>query len=271
MSNKITCQICQKEITIIHQLSFSRHLQKCHNTKIKDYYDKFIKKENESKCLVCGKTTKFFDFNKGYNVYCSIKCNSKSQNRKQKSVKTCIKKYGSKSFLSSEIGQENFRNKMKDKYNIDNPSKSQYFLEKTKQTCIEKYGVEFVSQMKEVKESRRNKMVSNGYWKNESEISEFKRYSMNVWNETEKYKKELFDNWNGKCYYSNINLIYNKSDYNNPLYPVIDHVISIDFGFKNKIDYKIIGNIKNLVICSRLCNGQKWVNPVEEYLKRSLV
>lgn len=68
MSNEIfICKICNKEIKSNH------HLQK-HNITNKEYYDQFIKKENEGKCLCCGEETKFINCNKGYRIFCCRLC-----------------------------------------------------------------------------------------------------------------------------------------------------------------------------------------------------
>jgi very-short-patch-repair endonuclease len=50
---KHVCQICQKEI-----YSFC-HLKKAHKIIFKEYYDKFIKKNNEGFCIICGKEAKW--------------------------------------------------------------------------------------------------------------------------------------------------------------------------------------------------------------------
>jgi len=49
------CQICKKEVKNLRCLS--SHLR-IHKTLVKDYYDKFLKKENEDICLECGKDQK---------------------------------------------------------------------------------------------------------------------------------------------------------------------------------------------------------------------
>jgi very-short-patch-repair endonuclease len=48
-----------------------------HNISTKDYYDKFIKKENEGKCKRCNKETKFASINSGYQLFCSRSCSNK--------------------------------------------------------------------------------------------------------------------------------------------------------------------------------------------------
>jgi len=90
-------------------------------------------------------------------------------------------------------------------------------------------------------------------------LSDFENYRRDVLKETRKHKKKLFKDWNGLCYYTEKNIIkfYNKEDYNNPNFPVIDHRMSIFDGFNNNISHAIVGGIDNLCICTRKINGIK--------------
>ena len=63
------CQYCN----IDFNETLRSHIKK-HNLTIKDYYDLFYKKENEGKCLTCGKETCFITFKIGYRKYCSNIC-----------------------------------------------------------------------------------------------------------------------------------------------------------------------------------------------------
>lgn len=58
---------------------FLNHLRFLNITS-KDYYDKWEKKENDGKCLVCSKTTKYHGFQ--YKKYCSFICGVKSDEHK---------------------------------------------------------------------------------------------------------------------------------------------------------------------------------------------
>jgi ribosomal protein L31 len=68
----VVCPICNKPTKYI---SYSRmvynHAIKEHNITIKEFYDKFIKKEGEGKCTKCGKETDFLYLSKGYKKMCS--------------------------------------------------------------------------------------------------------------------------------------------------------------------------------------------------------
>ena len=104
-----------------------------------------------------------------------------------------------------------------------------------------------------------------GIWIKTSDVKDFILYYRKVWSETRKFKKELFDKWNGKCYYTDQILLTDKKLYNDPLYRTIDHKISIYNGYKNKIDFREIGNISNLCICSRKSNIHKNINNEVDY------
>jgi len=104
--------------------------------------------------------------------------------------------------------------------------------------------------------------IKKGIMINPIFLSDFQKYYSKVWIITRNCKKELFNNWNGYCFYTNKNILkyYNKKDYNQPNYPVMDHKYSIFNGFKNTIKPEIIGGIDNLCICTRKINGVKNIN-----------
>ena len=70
--------------------------------------------------------------------------------------------------------------------------------------------------------------------------------------------KTLYDNWNGKDFYSNENILVNLSlNSNNKEYPTVDHKLSIKYGFDNKIEPEKIASIENLCITTRSNNSSK--------------
>jgi len=144
----------------------------------------------------------------------------------------------------------------------DNPSKCEEFKEKRAQTIFDRYGTYHYSTSREY---RLLKEKLNE-WIPLEQKTEFEIYSKNVWNETKKYKKELFSNWNHKCYYTNVKLDKNQH-YNNETYPTIDHKICVFYGFNNNIDYKEIGDISNLCICSRWANRKKQIMDEDKFVK----
>ena len=88
--------------------------------------------------------------------------------------------------------------------------------------------------------------------------SEFLLYRNECRRITKSNAKILLKNWNGLDYYTNIDISDNfKLKHNDINYPTIDHKISVYYGFINKIDAKLIGNIENLCITIRSINSSK--------------
>lgn len=96
---KVTkCMICGQEF----YQKFGNHLR-AHNMNVQQYYDKFIKTENDGKCLVCGQPTTFYKFSYGYRDYCSRDCQTKgsiekfgSYNNRIQAKQTCIAQFNGK-------------------------------------------------------------------------------------------------------------------------------------------------------------------------------
>jgi uncharacterized protein YaeQ len=66
------CEICDKSYDNITGLSI--HLVKKHhlnNNQLKDYYDKYLKKDNEGKCYFCGENAIFKSISNGYHKICN--------------------------------------------------------------------------------------------------------------------------------------------------------------------------------------------------------
>ena len=61
----IICKFCEKQIKA---LGFSTHILVKHGLHSKEYYDKFLKTENEDICKTCGKQTKFINLTNGIHL-----------------------------------------------------------------------------------------------------------------------------------------------------------------------------------------------------------
>jgi len=123
----IKCEICEREFENYRGLS--SHIKRKHIINSKEYYNKYLKKENEGICPECGKETNFYRISFGYRKFCSEKCAQNSNETRKKFEETCLKTYG-------EIS----------------PSKNKKVREKTEDTNIKKYGFKNVSQNPEIKE-----------------------------------------------------------------------------------------------------------------------
>ena len=119
-------------------------------------------------------------------------------------------------------------------------------------------------------EEIRNKISNslNTYYENNPGLRqnpEYVYYRSLVQKETLKWKQELIDNWDGKCYYTGVDLITAGSPYQNNFWNV-DHKISCKYGFDNNILPEIIGHIDNLCICGRYINLIKSVKNEKEFI-----
>ena len=112
--NPIKCLICKKEFYNGDYLS--AHLKFEEHITGQNYYNIYLKKENEGICPVCSKPTKYINFTRGYQVYCSRECAAKEKGIKisktkqsyteeqkiaitKKREKTNLERYGVKSNL----------------------------------------------------------------------------------------------------------------------------------------------------------------------------
>lgn len=141
------CLICGKSYT-----NLGYHISQAHSISPKEYYDKYLKKDHDGICVVCGKPTRFYSLSKGYIRTCSSECNGKDELRKQKAEETLLSNYGVEvTFKSKEI-QDKAKSTIMDRYGVDNVSKSKEIQDKIKATNLEKYGYEVSSKSPEVKE-----------------------------------------------------------------------------------------------------------------------
>lgn len=142
------CQICNKEFSSNRSLGI--HVVHTHNISTKDYYDKYLKKENEGLCLNCKKEVNFRNLTKGYRMFCSKKCCNESEYHQTKMQTTIINNYGGLGTASKIINEKIKQTNIK-KYGTENLYASDYGKNKITQTNIKKYGTKWPNQSKEVK------------------------------------------------------------------------------------------------------------------------
>lgn len=174
----------------------------------------------------------------------------------EKIKKTFIEKYGVDYYVQTD--------EWKSKYlsNILEIEK------KRKETCIKRYGVENVSQIKQVYDKIIKTKIETNQIIPEELLSDWLVYKKKVRKITNYNKKYLFENWNDMDYYDNENIkSYFSYSHKHRFYPTIDHKISVFYGFTNKIDPEIIGDIENLCITKRYLNCIKNKMIEEEFDK----
>lgn len=165
------CEMCNREFKNSRTLGI--HISTTHRMSKQEYYDKFLRKDDEGFCLECGKQTSFITLVKGYRMFCSVKCLNNSQyhikhctetytknyidneeNRKElnkRTKNTCLERYNGIGLASQELTKK-YNKTMLSKYGHTNPSCVTEFQEKTKQTNIKKYEAENVYASETIKE-----------------------------------------------------------------------------------------------------------------------
>jgi len=223
---------------------------------------------------------------------------SKDHNRKwmasdefrNKSKNTLIERYGVDSYSKTdefknriteqkEVSMEKSKHTFLEKYgvefysqtdeykNIYNAKKNDIIL-KNKETCLDRYGFDNVSKVPKIKKAMIDTKIERGIIVPEHLLSEWELYKKNVRQITNKFKKELYENWNGIDYYDGENIKgYFSHTHTHRFYPTIDHKNSVYYGFLNNIDPSEIGSIKNLCITKRFINSTKSKMNEKEFLE----
>ena len=136
--NKIaTCAICSKQFSIF---GIAHHI-KTHEISFKQYYDSYLRKDNEGYCNTCGKPTEFINLTYGYKNYCCKQCRYSDpvviHNRKQ----TILSRYGFDVPLKNkEVAKRIGKKSSKTKHEIKAAFIAEHPELITKEQLIEKYG-----------------------------------------------------------------------------------------------------------------------------------
>ncbi len=141
------CLICNHESPNFRGLG--NHIRKAHNMSTKEYYDKYLKKDNEDICQVCGKPTNFINLNIGYRKVCSVSCGQKHPDTRKRIETTNINRYGKSTPLATSKALSKSHNKdamnkkrqtMINKYGYANSFCTMETQHKVQNTMLERYG-----------------------------------------------------------------------------------------------------------------------------------
>ncbi len=198
-------------------------------------------------------------------------CENPMQNEdvKSKAKETCFEKYGVECSSKNEDVQAKIRETNLKNHGVEYPMQNEDIKEKTRAIWLENYGVEHPMQNEDVKLKAKKNRIKNGTQIPDNQLTDFEKYRKTVRNETDKYKKQLFELWDGNDHYDlkyiKDNLILLSSS--DRSFPTIDHKISIYEGFINKIPKEIIGNIDNLCVTKRFINISKSTKLYSDFLE----
>lgn len=173
----------------------------------------------------------------------------------EKIKKTNLNLYG----VENVFELESFRkDNLIERYGVEYPVQSEIIKERIRQTCLERYGVCNAMENEEIINKMIRTKQESGFYLINDKRSDFENYRLKVKRLTKKFKKILFENWDGYDYYDGEYIKNNFSlGSSNKNYPSIDHKISTFYGFINNISPEIISDISNLCITKMVNNSSK--------------
>jgi len=140
----LDCEICGKTIT---NKSLS-HISRFHGISIQQYYDTYLKLENEEVCEECSKVTRFQSFTLGYARFCSRSCSNKNETTKQKIQDSFIRNFGDNPMRIESIKIKRDKTFFKH-FGVNNPSQHDSIKKLKSETYRKHYGVDHYSQSME--------------------------------------------------------------------------------------------------------------------------
>jgi hypothetical protein len=220
------------------------------------------------KCKHCDENeVEFTYFTKGYRDYCSVKCSSNSEGKKNAIISTCIEKYGVENIgeatrkkalitmcyrYGSHISKtdkykEKIRQTSLHRFGVEHPFKSEDVKIKIKETCLERYGYENAAKNKEVNKKQLQTRKENGHiykW-SEKELECIQLYRSAV----TYYTKKTYETHRQTINPDNLDRGMHTNH--------IDHIFPVIKGWLNDVDPKLISHPKNLKLLSSEENRSK--------------
>lgn len=196
-------------------------------------------------CPVCGKELKFRGLKKGYATNCSFSCRNKNPRYWDKYHQTCNQRYGKQYASQSVEFRQTVKNTCIDRYGVDNVFKNADIQEKQKATVQKRYGVDNVSKSDVIVAKIKQSHQKTGRWCSDESLSELEKYRLAVQKITKKSYHDYFYQINPD------NLPRSRYQYH------LDHIFSVEEGFKNNIPPEVIGHHTNLRMLWHLDNSKK--------------
>lgn len=237
--------------------------------------------EKRPNCKNCNENEVYFTyFTKGYHDYCSVRCSSNSEEKKNAIMSTCLDKYGVKNI--GEVTREKALVTMNERYG-SHISKTEIFKDKFKKTSLERFGTEHPFQSnsikKQIKETCLEKYGFDNPTKNETILNKQlqtrkERGQIYKWSEKELESIQLYRSavtyYTEKTYYEYIDII-NPEGLNRGIHTNhVDHIFPVIKGWLNDIDPKLLSHPKNLRLLSSEENrakGDRTEMTVEDFIK----
>ena len=220
------------------------------------------------KCKHCNENeVEFTYFTKGYRDYCSVKCSSNSEDKKNAIISTCIEKYGvenigeatrEKALITmcdrygshiskTKIFKDKFRKTSLERFGVEHPFMCEIVRRKRIDTHIERYGVENPLQSPEILNKTLQTRKENGHiykW-SEKELESIQLYRSAV----TYYTKKTYETHRQEINPDNLDRGMHTNH--------IDHIFPVIKGWFNDVDPKLISHPKNLKLLSSEENRSK--------------
>jgi hypothetical protein len=169
------CEECNKKFKLKHSLS--SHINKYHNSK--EYFDKWLKDNNEGICIICNNETIYSSrLNRGYNKFCSKGCFNKGMNINFKN-----KTLEEKELIKLKRCKSNL-----EKFEVINPFSSNIIKRKINKTNLKNFGFLYPSQSKIIKEKIKNSCLLNFGYENPQQNPEIFKKTLNTQLKYKRYR-----------------------------------------------------------------------------------
>ena len=182
----------------------------------------------------CGKNVKFSrDKNKGYFDHCSNVCKGNDKKIRNKTTKTCLRKYGVEHSSQSENNKMKSKLTCLDRYGVEYSFQSNNNKNKSKQTLLEKYGVDHNWKVPEIR--KQCKKTAKLRYGDENYNNREKAYQTKL----ERYGDGNYNNVNSAAISKSIARLHAQNNYKDCFLYIIEHKKL------NLIKIGITGNMKN--------------------------
>jgi hypothetical protein len=210
------------------------------------YHELYLDKQSTPKlCPVCGKNLRFTGLRTGYTKSCSASCRNRNPEFLKKYKDACLTKYGTEFASQSTEFRNSVKNTCIEKYGVDSVMKVDEIKDKLKAVFVKKYGVDNPSKSKDVTAKIRKSRIATGDWISDDHRSELELYRLAV-------KKITAKSYHTHYYKINPNnLPRERYKYH------LDHIFSVEEGFKQGVAPEIIGHWTNLRMLWHLDNSIK--------------
>ena len=241
---KFQCKECKEKFET--SIKLNNHIIKVHGKK--EYYDKWLKKQNDGVCKICGNETEFYGrFDLGYRDCCSKECSN--QYRYEQGKKTNLKKHGVKNVFEIDSVKEKIKQTFIKNYGVDNNMKSKRGRNEYKKSMIKKHGVEWPLQDRKILEKNQKSAKTLKKFKN-TDIWYQGTYELDFLEKYYKKYSDLIRSPSIKYLFNGKRKIYHPDFY----IPSLNLIIEIKSSWILKIDIEI--NEKKKAV---ITNGFKYL------------